>query len=457
MAISPEYNGVEFPRNISPISFRVEESGEKYHLDLICNNESIYRKSSRNGEFSIPNRQWQKVLASDEFEMVITISDGESGYRYAPIKNYISNSEIDRYLSYRLIPPGYERWNKMGIYQRDLSSFREYTILDNRQTGDNGCLNCHTYGNHTTENSMLHYRGKTGGTIISHNGEVKKVRFNSSNELVKEATYPVWHPSCNYIAYSVNDVSQYFMLVDDEKVLEVSDDKSDIILYDIERDEVIADHLICFTPTLETFPEWSSDGRKLYFSQSGKVSDKTPLDSIRYDLYSVDFDPITRAFSNKQLVFDAASQGLSISKAKTTPCGGYIVASVAEYGQFMIWHKEADLVIIDLKSGEWRFADEINSSEAESYHSFSSSGEWMVFSSRRGDGLFTRPYITRFDSQTGSFSKPFLLPQKSAEFYDRLLYSYNLPNFSKDRFTMQREFMNKSREATTIDAQIVKR
>ena len=28
-----------------------------------------------------------------------------------------------RYIAYRLIDPGYQLWNEMGIYQRELSSF----------------------------------------------------------------------------------------------------------------------------------------------------------------------------------------------------------------------------------------------------------------------------------------------------------------------------------------------
>ncbi len=38
---------------------------------------------------------------------------------------------IDPWIMYKLIPPGYEGWNEMGIYQRDLSGFEERTITDN--------------------------------------------------------------------------------------------------------------------------------------------------------------------------------------------------------------------------------------------------------------------------------------------------------------------------------------
>ncbi|TFG43042.1 MAG: hypothetical protein E4H43_02285, partial [Bacteroidia bacterium] len=76
----------------------------------------------------------------------------------------------------------------------------------------------------------------------------------------------------------------------------------------------------------------------------------------------------------------------------------------------------------------FRPIDTINSSESESYHSWSSNSRWMIFSSRRIDGLYTRPFIT-FASEDGAFSKPFMVPQKDPDFYEEFLRSYNVPEF----------------------------
>jgi hypothetical protein len=70
-----------------------------------------------------------------------------------------------------------------------------------------------------------------------------------------------------------------------------------------------------------------------------------------------------------------------------------------------------------------------NSDNVESYHSWSHDSRWMVFSSRRLDGLYTRLYITHIDEQ-GKVSKPFLLPQKDPKrYYADLMFSYNIPEF----------------------------
>ena len=66
--------------------------------------------------------------------------------------------------------------------------------------------------------------------------------------------------------------------------------------------------------------------------------------------------------------------------------------------------------------------------QVESYHSWSSNSRWFVFSSRRIDGLYTRPYIAYVD-EDGKVGKPFLLPQKDAGFYQSFMKSFNIPEF----------------------------
>ena len=58
----------------------------------------------------------------------------------------------------------------------------------------------------------------------------------------------------------------------------------------------------------------------------------------------------------------------------------------------------------------------LNSDETESYHSWSSNGKWLVFSSKRGDGLTARPYFAYFGSPD-NVGKPFVLPQKDPTLY----------------------------------------
>ena len=107
---------------------------------------------------------------------------------------------------------------------------------------------------------------------------------------------------------------------------------------------------------------------------------------------------------------------------------------MADHGVFHIWHHDADLWMMDLQSGESRPLDEVNSPDTESYHTWSSNGRWIVFSSRRDDGMFTRPFFAHID-ESGHFSKPFELPTADPDYHRQFLRSYNIPEFMRGPVT----------------------
>lgn len=73
---------------------------------------------------------------------------------------------------------------------------------------------------------------------------------------------------------------------------------------------------------------------------------------------------------------------------------------------------------------------DILGSAIDSWHNWSRDFHWFVFTSRRGDGLYTRLYLACIDDK-GNVSKPFLLSQRNPKkYYDELLDSYNTPDFT---------------------------
>ena len=94
-----------------------------------------------------------------------------------------------------------------------------------------------------------------------------------------------------------------------------------------------------------------------------------------------------------------------------------------------IWHKSSDLYVIDLLTKSIRPLSNANSPEVESYHSWSSNSRWIVFSSRRDDGSYTRPYFTYFNEKGGE-TKPFILPVEDPEEHILRLKSYNIPELT---------------------------
>jgi Tol biopolymer transport system component len=215
------------------------------------------------------------------------------------------------------------------------------------------------------------------------------------------------------------------------------------------------------TDWLETFPYWSPDGKSLYFAAAHfkpetENTERESIEkhaSIRYNLVRKTFDASTRTFGKSDTVVNARSIGKSATFPRVSPDGQYMLFTMADYGNFHIWHRSSDLYLMDLKNNSVRNVEEINSPDVDSYHSWSSSGKWVVFSSRREDGGYTRLYLTYFDGK-GGFSKPFILPQKDPSFYERSFKSFNVPEFIVNPAPMTKRGILNTLEESTLNAEL---
>ena len=428
-SLKPNYSGTVIPYNIAPMNFRIESEGSAFFARFQSANGKAIEVHSRNGNIEIPAKPWRRLLEENkggELKISLFARGPEGWSEFRTVTNTIAAEPIDPYITYRLLYPGYESWKEIFIKQRNLESFRERSIIENSLVEEN-CLNCHSYNNiGTTESFMVHMRGSLGGTYFYNEGSFKKTNLKT-DEMKNAAVYPRWHPSGKYIAFSSNKIVQQFHSALNKKV-EVSDLESSIVLYDIEKNEIMELNLPGKEKYMDTYPEWSPDGNYLYFCRAPAVGEVFSYDSVRYDLCRVPFDQATKLTGPVELIYKASAIGKSVSFPRTSPDGYNIVITLHNYGCFPIWHKEADLVSIDLRTMQATNMV-LNSDFTDSYHSWSSNGRWLVFSSKRIDGLTARFFISHVDSD-GHSSKPFIMPQKDPEFYDRFLKSFNVPEFS---------------------------
>ena len=323
----------------------------------------------------------------------------------------------------------------MGIYERNLSNYKEKALIENTQF--DGCVNCHAYNRGNPDNYSLHIRGSHGATLLKLEGEMEAYN-TKTDSTIGFCVYPYWHPGGDYIAYSSNNTRQGFHVLQD-KLIEVFDLDSDLQVYDIINNTLISAPAIKDKNVWETFPAFSADGKTLYFCAATPRPIPSEVDQIRYNLCKVDFDPVTgRIGSQIDTVIFAEEMGKSISFPKPSYDGKYLVYTLSDYGNFSIWHNEADLWILDLATGETRPMTKANSSDTESYHGWSSNSRWLMFSSRRDDGLYTRIFFTHIDEE-GRESKPFMLPQKHPlHYYNHQNRSYNVPEFVTGPVDMDR-------------------
>ncbi len=429
--IYPDYLGVTIPVNIAPLCFSMDDE-KALCVDAIVTDKhghELHSQGEESVEFDIDD--WHDLLNQNRGESLnITVSAKyEDGWHtYRPFSIQISKDSIDYGICYRLIEPGYEVWSKMGIYERDLSSFDERALIENTQF--EGCVNCHSFNRGNPAEMSLHIRGPHGATLLRQDdGSV--IAYNTkTDKTLGFCVYPYWHPSGRYIAYSTNSTSQLFHSAHPNRV-EVFDTASDLQVYDVKTNQLILSPLLKKDDVYETYPVFSADGRSLYFcSAKALPEDSHKLDSLHYNLCRIDFDPATGKFGNRiDTIINAEALNKSISFPRPSYDGRFLCYTLSDYGQFSIWHHEADLYMLDLATGESRPMTQANSKDTESFHNWSTNSRWIVFSSRRDDGLFTRPYFCHVDSKC-NVSKAFMLPQRNPRrFYQDRFLSFNVPDF----------------------------
>jgi hypothetical protein len=425
--IEPDYSGVTIPVNIAPMNFLIKEPGRSFLVNVSSSNG--YRTSLRsgNGIIRFPLKSWKKMfegLKEGKITMEISTVDREGNKnKFTPVYLNIKES-ADPYICYRLLYPGYETYLQIKIVQRNITNFEETSLVEN-QLLKNNCVNCHSFSRNDPERFLLHVRGTVGGTYFISGNKIIKTDLKTK-EMNSGAVYPAWHPGGRYVAFSSNNILQSFHAAPEENI-EVTDLSSSLVLYDTERNEILPIEESDTTKYMETFPEWSPDGKFLYYCRALQYRQGSDFKSIKYDLIRKSFDPDSKSFGKALTVFDARSVNKSVSFPRVSPDGKYLVFTLHNYGNFSIWHKEADLYLLDIQSGK-TIKMPVNSDETESYHTWSSNGKWIVFSSKRGDGLTARPYFAYFGSPD-SIGKPFVLPQRDPGLYKRLVKTFNKPEF----------------------------
>lgn len=431
-SIFPDYKDVTVPSNIAPLNFMIE-GATRLQASFAADGLEPLNVSGKDGIIRIPERKWHEMLSvAKGGDITVSVSawteEYPEGVAYSPFTVNVADDEIDPWISYRLIEPGYEGWSQIGIFQRDMSSFDEEAIITNHSSVST-CINCHHYPSYSSESMMFHARGSKGGTVIYHNGKLEKVDFTSIGPK-KNVTYPAWHPEGEFLAFS--STTTYLGCYDQgRQPVEVYDIVSDLLLYDISAGEVLNDPRFLTEESVETFPTWSPDGGYLYYSASPKHNLPDEADLMRYSIYRVPFDKASRTFGDDiQTVYDCNAEGGSATFARISPDGRYLLYTLSEFGTFPIWHSVADLKMMDLTTGQpvdvsvWN-----DSSQPDGYHSWSSDGRWVMFASRRLDGRYTRLFIAYLDAE-GKPHKPFLLPQENPLHNTWRLRSYNIPEFT---------------------------
>lgn len=459
LVIYPDYKDITVPCNIAPLNFMMRDD-ETDAIELkIADRDGVLRQiRQKGGKMIFDESEWHSIIGShisDSLYLTVTALQNGVWQEYRTFSWFISPDSIDSYLTYRLIEPGYEVWDRVDIEERCTENFDSRYLAEGRNL-DNRCMNCHTHGGVNGEYSFFHVRGAKGGTILNRNGKLRKLGLKTA-DMTNGSVYGSFHPSGRYAVYTNNYIISSFHSRGNRR-LEVYDTTGGMCIADFDENK-----LVLFDPEarkkgyepkdlnpkyLLSFPCFSADGEYVYFCATDNpcgdtiptAQDMLPYvnDSISlyYSLCRVKFNASDFSFGEKvDTVYNARLMGGSANFPKCSPDGKYLMFSISDKGTFPIWHRSTKLAIIDLDK-----LDEDGSASRDAlsilpengtYHSWSHNSKWLVFASKRVDGQYGRAYFMHVDDVDGLpiASKPLVLPQADPEHDDMNLRSYNIPDF----------------------------
>ncbi|MFK7977325.1 MAG: tetratricopeptide repeat protein, partial [Halioglobus sp.] len=163
---------------------------------------------------------------------------------------------------------------------------------------------------------------------------------------------------------------------------------------------------------VQSNPTWSPDGKHVIFARA-KVYEKPSIanansilldehdvpefiedkEPFKFDLYRVPFNE--GKGGKAEAIKGASHNGMSNFFAKYSPDGKWIVFTQAQ--DYMLLMPDSVLYIIPAEGGEARRL-RANTSNMNSWHSFSSNGKWLVFSSKEYSP-YTQLFLTHIDEQ----------------------------------------------------------
>lgn len=432
-AIYPDYAGVTIPANIAPLNFNF--------ADETIDGMDVIVKGSKGGELHVNGDwadfdidEWHALTEQNQGgKLSVTVCVEKDGQwtQYKDFDILVSETRLDDWgLTYRRIKPGYEVGGDIGIYQRELSSFSEYAIITETVVPGR-CFNCHTANRTNPDRLTIQMRGEGGGTMIQKDGH--QMWVETKTDSTKAAgSYSYWHPQGDYVALAVNSVHQAFFTGTGQRI-EVYHTFSNVEVLDTRTNELILSPLLQ-TDDLEIFPAFSHDGKWLYYSTSKPCRVPAEYEKVKCSLCRIAFDAEKGVFGETvDTLLNGPATDRSYVLARPSYDGRWLMYCASSRGNFPVSQNDADLWLMDLKTGESRELKELNTPQSESYHNWSENSRWFVFSSKREDGMYTKLYLATIDEQ-GRVSKPFLLPQRHPRlFYREMMDAYNCPDFTKTK------------------------
>ena len=402
----PDYPNVTLPLNIAPLNFLLRTSTERVEVRLRGKSgESTFIGS--NGKIQFPEKEWHALLQREcggKIEVSVRAQQGDEWLRYKAFTWQIVPEQLDTYIVYRQISPEGEN-RHVELCEREVGNFHERKIMQEETDGVMPHLSVNTLYNMTDA--------------------------RSNNVVV------LWMPE-RAMTTSSDCLWEYFGT--QSRLCAINRENG--------QSRILADTLS--GQTVRAFPALSADGRSLYYSEA-PAAVRDSLDAWCFSIYHRKFNSQNLTWADAvDTVYYSDTVKVSVVELSLSPDGQYLLFATTAYGLPSSGHRDSDLRMLHLNSGRLDSLEFVNTEAAEGQPSWTSDSHWFVFMSKKGDGLYGKPYFCYVDS-AGVAHKPFMLPQRDPARYDYMLESLENPMMvsrpmESDAFRKTNEIINENTE-----------
>lgn len=418
--------GASFPFNLAPPEFEWQPSLE------IAGYEGALLAGGQQFSFNVSQPRWQprmsawrkvvQVCRGKSFTLNVVGKDVSGRVRGALSVSFrVSDYKCDEVVIYRLVRPPFDTHKAPHTYLREVSSFQVKPFLLGRSRY---CFNCHVFSDpNKSVRGMLAIQvrdlvkgGTWFGTYDMRTGQGHKVSVSLDTAM---STFMAWHPDGRKLALAANQA-----IVTLDPILHVSQDAvqptADIAIYDLDKKEVYLLPYASSADRVEVYPRFSPDGKLLAFC-SGPLSVD---ESVKLDIYLMDFN---QGQGGKPWpLAGGANNGRSNYNPRFSPDGKWISFVQADYGSLI--KPSSDIFLHNRLSRRVRRLACNVSGRADSWHSWSSNSRFLLFASKRDDGIYARLYLTEI-TEDGHAYPAFRLPEDDFLRQASRCLSYNIPEF----------------------------
>ena len=339
-----------------------------------------------------------------------------------PVRFRWSRHPADNYVVYRLVGVPFDIQRAPDTFIRDIRSFQESPFLLAREKY---CFNCHTFSSKTLTGGKVAYQCRYLGPeqfdlrtyfaiydLEAGEGWRVKLPFD-----VQMTTFVAWSPDGTKLVISANQ----YIIAAQPITLETQmagENTSDLAIYDLVRQATWLLPGADRPDRLEIHPQWTPDGSSIVFCTAAPGRHPALLP---FDLAVI---PYNEGKGGEPVLIPGASDnGRSNYYPRFSPDGRWFSFCQCDGGDLIRPSSDIFLLPADL-TGQPHHLESNVPFAADSWHSWSSNSRWLLFASKREDGIYARLYFTEIDDG-GHASPAVRLPTRHDQ-----LKSFNIPEFA---------------------------